>query len=220
MNKTWLIIKREYLTRVRKKTFILSTILTPLLMIGILAAITFISIKNLDSEKVAVIDPNNFFEENLENGKTITFDFVTGVDTSNFEKQGYSGVLIPPNTAFNNSDSIKLITSKNFGMAVSEGIQRQINRALENNMISRELNVKPSQIDSIKDKAKEVPYADMIKGEGDVLKQGNSGVAFGVGYASGFLIYITLVVFASACKSGGFCRVICIKTTFLLFGWG
>src|SRR5690606_22509923 len=166
MNKIWLIIKREYLTRVRKKTFILSTILTPLLMIGILAAITFISVKNLDSEEVAVIDPNNFFDGNLENGKTITFDFVSGVDTSNFEKQGYSGVLIQPRTACNTSDSIKLITSKNFGMAVSDGIQRQINRAMENNMISRELNIKSSQIDSIKNRANEVPYADMIKGEG------------------------------------------------------
>ena len=202
MNKTWLIIKREYLTRVRKKTFILSTILTPLLFVGIFAAVTYITVQNMDSEKVAVIDPNNYFDGNLENGKTITFDFVSGVDTSNFEKQGYSGVLIPPRTAFNNSDSIKLITSKNYGMSVSEGIQRQINRAMENNMISRELNIKPSQIDSIKDRAKEVPYADMIKGEGDVLKQGNSGVAFGVGYASGFLIYITLFIYGTMVMRG------------------
>ena len=79
MNKTWLIIKREYLTRVRKKTFILSTILTPLLFVGIFAAVTYITVQNMDSEKVAVIDPNNYFDGNLENGKTITFDFVSGV---------------------------------------------------------------------------------------------------------------------------------------------
>lgn len=202
MNKTWLVIKREYLTRVRKKTFILSTILTPLLFVGIFAAVTFITVKNLGDEKIAVIDPDNYFNGNLEDGKTVSFEYVDNVDTSNFEKAGYSGVLIPPHTSFNSSDSIKLITSKNYGIAASEGVQRQINRAMENNFISRELNINVKQIDSIKDKAKEVPYADMVKGEGDKIERGNSGIAYGVGYASGFLIYITLFIYGSMVMRG------------------
>ena len=47
MNKTWLIIKREYLSRVRKKTFILSTILTPLLFAALIAAVVFITVSNV-----------------------------------------------------------------------------------------------------------------------------------------------------------------------------
>lgn len=46
MNKIWLVIKREYLTRVRNKTFIISTILTPLFFVGLIAAITWLSAKN------------------------------------------------------------------------------------------------------------------------------------------------------------------------------
>ena len=42
MNKTWLIIKREYITRVRNKTFIISTFLTPLFFVGLIAAIIYI----------------------------------------------------------------------------------------------------------------------------------------------------------------------------------
>lgn len=202
MNKIWLIIQREYLTRVRKKTFILSTILTPILFVGLITAVAFISIKNIGSEKVAVVDPQNFFNGNLESGKTVTFEFVNSVDTTNFDEKGFSGVLYPPHTGFNKSDSIKLITSKSFGIASSEGVERQINRALENNLISRELNIDPRRIDSIKNKAHKTAYGTMIKGEGDELKRGNSRVAYGVGYASAFLIYITLFIYGAMVMRG------------------
>jgi ABC-2 type transport system permease protein len=42
MNKTWLIIKREYITRVRNRTFIISTFLTPLFFVGLIAAIVLL----------------------------------------------------------------------------------------------------------------------------------------------------------------------------------
>lgn len=51
MNKTWLIIKREYLTRVRNRTFIISTFLTPLLFVGLIAATIVLSPKDLDTQK-------------------------------------------------------------------------------------------------------------------------------------------------------------------------
>ena len=78
MNKIWLIIKREYLTRVRNKTFILSTILTPLLFVGLIAAVTFISVKNVDKETIAVVDNGNIFNGKLDNAKAVTFTFPTG----------------------------------------------------------------------------------------------------------------------------------------------
>src|SRR3990170_1899174 len=46
MHKTWLIIRREYLTRVRNKTFIISTFLTPLFFVGLIAAVIFLTPKN------------------------------------------------------------------------------------------------------------------------------------------------------------------------------
>ncbi|MBA4168567.1 MAG: ABC transporter permease [Chitinophagaceae bacterium] len=52
MNKTWLIIKREYITRVRNRTFLLSTFLTPLLFAGLITAVTYISAKNKPADDV------------------------------------------------------------------------------------------------------------------------------------------------------------------------
>jgi len=51
MSKTWLIIKREYLTRVRNKTFIISTFLTPLFFVGLIAAMISFFPKDMASQK-------------------------------------------------------------------------------------------------------------------------------------------------------------------------
>ncbi len=51
MNKTWLIIKREYTTRVRNRTFLLSTFLTPLLFVGFITAVAYISAKTGGKEE-------------------------------------------------------------------------------------------------------------------------------------------------------------------------
>ena len=82
MNKTWLIIKREYLSRVRKKTFILTTFLTPLLFIGMIAAIVFITVKGVKEEKIAVDESNGVLKQFVNNEGNIKFEFVPNADTS------------------------------------------------------------------------------------------------------------------------------------------
>ena len=54
MNKIWLIIKREYLVRVRKKSFIIMTFLAPLLMAALLIAPSFIASKSNVLRAIAV----------------------------------------------------------------------------------------------------------------------------------------------------------------------
>ncbi len=93
MNKILLIIQREYLTRVRNKTFILSTILTPLLFAGLITAVTVISIKNIDHEKVAIIDKDNILNGHIENTKAVTFAFPADIDSNNYMAKGYSAIL-------------------------------------------------------------------------------------------------------------------------------
>src|SRR4051812_5579262 len=112
MNKILLIIEREYLTRVRNKTFIISTILTPLLFAGLITTVTYISVKNVDQEKIAVIDNLGLLKGNMENTKALTFDFPTGVDSTNYIKKGYSAVLYTPGPG---NSGYKLISKKQFG---------------------------------------------------------------------------------------------------------
>ena len=62
MSKTWLVIQREYLTRVRKRTFILATILFPLLYVALIFGTGYIAAKTTRELNVAVIDSSGFFQ--------------------------------------------------------------------------------------------------------------------------------------------------------------
>src|ERR1035437_2151728 len=112
MNKIWLIIKREYFTRVRNKTFILSTILLPLFFIGFIAASAYFSIKSIDRQKIAVEDNNGIFKNSFQSDKIITFEFPSGVNVNNFKEKGYSAFLQIPEKYNSQNDSISLISDK------------------------------------------------------------------------------------------------------------
>jgi ABC-2 type transport system permease protein len=194
MNKILLIIRREYLSRVRKKTFILSTILTPVAFAAVIGAIIFITIKNVRNEKVAVVDPSGYLKSNLENSKTVSYDFTEGVDTSNFVQKGYSAILIAPHTTTNPSPNFNLVTEKSLNRFSNDRIEKDLSRALENNMISQELKVDPKKIDSIKSRAEAITIDTNKKGEAGMTKS-SFGVASSIGYATAFLIYITLFIY-------------------------
>src|SRR5947209_2074634 len=165
MNKTWLIIKREYLSRVRKKTFILTTLLTPLLFVGLIAGVVFITMNSVRNEKVAVVDPNGIFKSNLQGSKMVSYDFRNDVDTSNFQSKGFSAILFAPRTGINQSDNFQLVTEKSMGRISSSEIDHDISKALESNMISQDLKIDPRRIDSIKSNAEKIKVDAVKKSE-------------------------------------------------------
>ncbi|MGV3529258.1 MAG: ABC transporter permease [Flavisolibacter sp.] len=195
MNKTALIIKREYLSRVRKKTFILTTILTPLLFAGVIAAVVLITVKNIRHEKVAVVDPSSVFKGGLENSDIITYDFRNDIDTGNFVQRGYSAILFPPGVGTNPSPRYQLVTSGSLSRFANDRIRKDINSTIENNLISDELKIDPRRIDSIKTRA-QTTQIDPVK-KSDIGKNVNNNfeLASGIGYVTAFLIYITLFIY-------------------------
>jgi len=78
MNKIFLIIQREYLTRVKKKSFILMTFLVPLLFIGMWSLIAYIAVKGDelgDKKHVKVVDESGLFKNRLENKSGLEFSY-------------------------------------------------------------------------------------------------------------------------------------------------
>jgi ABC-2 type transport system permease protein len=87
MNKILLVARREFLTRVQKKTFLLTTIGVPLLIATFYAALIYFQIKSTDHFSIAVLDQANIFSGKLENKKNeIIFKFVQS-DTTTLKKQ-------------------------------------------------------------------------------------------------------------------------------------
>lgn len=201
MNKTWLIIKREYLSRVRNKTFLISTFLTPLLFVGVIAAVVFITVQNSTEEVIAVVDESGIFTNEVDSNKSIRFVKDATADTSNFAAKGFSAILYSPNTRANQSPNWKIYSNKNFDIMSNEQVRRKISDLYENDLLKK-YGVDVKKVDSIRREAGAVNTEMAILEKGTGLKKGNSGVAYGVGYASGFLIYITLLIYGTMVLRG------------------
>lgn len=202
MNKVWLIIKREYLTRVRNKTFILSTILLPLFFVGFIAASTYLSIKGESKYTVAVNDESGIFKTSFKDDKNIKYTFPEGINQNNFKEKGYSALLNIPLQFDSQQDSITLLSDKPLGFATEDKIKDQINLAIKNKAFL-EKNINKKILDSINDldEVKLYNFRPVIK-KGNTIKQANSGLAYGIGFGSGILIYMTLFIYGAAVMRG------------------
>ncbi|MER3471935.1 MAG: ABC transporter permease [Chitinophagaceae bacterium] len=195
MGKIGLIIKREYLSRVRKKTFILTTILTPLLFVGVIGLVVFITVKNVTHQTVAVVDPNGYLKQSLESNSVVTYTFDSNVDTSNFADKGYTAILIAPQTGINKTSNFQLVSDKSLSSIANDRIQDDIATTLENNIISDSLKIDPKLIEAIKKRADETKLVQIKKDEYGTLQQSNFKLASSIGYVTAFLIYITLFIY-------------------------
>jgi ABC-2 type transport system permease protein len=173
----------------------------PLFFVGLIAAVTFITVKSSKEEKIAVGDKDGVLKEYLESDKSLKFEFLNDADTSLLQK-GYTAVLLAPMNGINQADKYEIFTRKNLSVGSESAITRQINRAVETRLMTTIGGMSRSEYDSIRAKAKTVSLDPKVLGEGEEIKAGNSGVAFGVGYGAAFLIYITLFLYGAMVMRG------------------
>lgn len=202
MNKIWLIIKREYTTRVRNRTFILSTILLPLFFIGFIFASAYFSIRSTEKQKVAVVDSNGIFKKSFQSDQAITYEFPSDVNANNFKEKGFSAFLIIPENYNSGGDSISLISTKQLGVDAEDRIRDQINDAIRDQAFIKN-NIDKSILDSINkiNEDKLYKFSTVVK-QGNKTEQSNSGLSYGIGYGSGILIYMTLFIYGAAVMRG------------------
>lgn len=200
MNKTLLIIQREYLTRVKNKRFILTTILTPLLIVGFIALATLFAIKGKDSHRIAVLDENQFFKGNLKNTKDLSFEFPGGVDTSNYLAKGFTDIILIPK--FDGREKLNYIlrSKKRLSISTEGNISDRINAAIEDKML-QDAGINKSQLDSIH---KQSQFAELksVEENGGATKETNAALSYGIGFGSGMLIYITMFIYGAMVMRG------------------
>jgi ABC-2 type transport system permease protein len=200
MHKIWLIIQREYSTRVKNKRFLLVTFLMPLLIIGLIFGSAYLSTTGTEHRKIAVVDPNGFIKSSLKNTSQIEFEFPDKVDTSNYTSKGYSDILILPNFDSDKKTNYILRSKKSMGLMMQNSISDKINSAIEDQML-QEAGIRQNVLDSIH-KASQFAELKAYEDKGNSSKESSAGLAMGIGYASGFLIYITLFIYGTMVMRG------------------
>ena len=141
MNKIWLIIKREYLTRVKKRSFIIMTILGPVLMASMMIIPIYISTMSSGEKTVAIVDESGFFTKGFINSKKIHFKTVNmDIDDAkkNYDKLGADLILYIPQPAYTFPSHVILFSKKQPGINVESFIRTSINNDLRQLRLKKE----------------------------------------------------------------------------------
>ena len=137
LKKLGIIIQREYLNKVKKKSFLLTTFGVPILFAGIYAVMLFVMLKaEGDSKRIAVIDNSGIVMEKLEDTKLITFKQLSETDPEAVKNRlaEYDAdilLYISPLDSATKSVTATTYADKPMGMETAEVIERRINDAVE-----------------------------------------------------------------------------------------
>jgi ABC-2 type transport system permease protein len=193
MNKIILIIKREYFSRVKKKSFLVMTFLVPMLIIGMYALIFALSIQGGDNiPAVEIIDESGIFNKGLENKKSATFrkSELSLVEAKQkvIQNEDAFVLYIPGNIS--NGGTIEMFSQKKAGISVISTIESQLNDQMRTKLLA-DAGIDVLTLDKIKPKLSVVSKELTLEGE----KDSSSGAAMAVGFAAAILIYMSLFIY-------------------------
>jgi len=199
MNKILLIIQREYLSRVKKRSFLVITFLVPALLIGMIILVGFLTNKGSDKiTKVTVIDESGIFASKFKNSEVINFS-ISGQNLAEAKNEtlkedaGYL-LVIPKNIK---TGQPEIFSKRGPGLLILDNIQSQMNDILRAKMLA-DAGINQETLDNIK------PDIDIISKEisPEGEKDSSAGAAYGVGFAAAVLIYMSLFIYGAQVMRG------------------
>jgi len=199
MNKILLIIQREYLSRVRKRSFLVITFLVPALFIGMIVLVGVLTKKGSDKiTNVTIIDESGIFADKFKDSEVIDFSMSTQALAEAKkevmdEEAGYL-LVIPKNIE---KGQPEIFSNKRAGLLILDNITSQMNDILRAKMLS-DAGINQETLNSIK------PDIDIISKEisAEGEKDSSAGAAYGVGFAAAILIYMSLFIYGAQVMRG------------------
>lgn len=202
MSKILLIIQREYLSRVKKRSFLLTTFLVPFLFIGMYAMVFYVAMNNEEPiTTVHVIDESNRVLGSLKNTDHLIF-VEAGTSSENLKKFMESGseentaLLIVP-ADIEKRQIVELYDTEKKGIGTIQSIERKINEILKEQAFL-EAGIDPKVLQSINPSVTVKSKQITIDGE----KDSSVGAAIGISFTLSILIYISLFLYGSQVMRG------------------
>jgi len=203
MNKVLLIIQREYLTRVRKKAFIVMTLLVPTLIVCMYGIIAFLALHNDELNKahiIKVIDERGDYANkfhNVENLKFQTIHEPLAKAKAEVKKDEDSYLLWIP-AKINKTDTVQVFSKKKPSLTITGEVENQMNTIATNNGIIK-MGIDTAKLNAAKTSHITVGARE-ITDTGDT--DANVGAAYGAGIAGAILIYISLFIYGAQVMRG------------------
>ena len=212
MHKTFLIIRREYLTRVRKKSFIIMTILGPLLMAATIVIPVYLATRTSEKKSIAVLDESGVFTGKFTDSDNYTFhsinmDLAAAKET--FVRNDNEALLYIPKPESSLPTNAIIYASKSVNFNITSYIKNVMSRQVEELKLQariRELQPEGKSPVSVNDLLKSIKTNIDIS----TLKISDSGkesksfteINMILGMFSGFLIYFFILMFSSQVMRG------------------
>lgn len=196
MSKIGIIISREYMERVKKKSFIITTILVPILMLGIsMLPALIMMFHEGDVNTYAVIDRSGIIAPQLTDSETVKFEAVADSLTIAKQNENYTGVLVIGTDIIENPSSVTLLNHSASNLDGEMEIRSQIEKAIENERL------KARDMENLREILKEVEANVTIttyridENEGADSSALPSEVSFAIGMGVAFLLYMFLIIY-------------------------
>lgn len=196
--KVRLIIAREFITRVRKKSFILMTILGPILFAGITVAPAWLAtMDDTEIKQIAVIDSSHLFAGKIPNTDVLKFKFIENAKIGDvkhtYKDSGYYAVLYIPHIITYSPDAVELFSDKQPSWTIKNHITDALNKELEHQkLLSYNIQNLESILMSVKSQVN-IKTIQITEEGGE--KESHNELNIILGYISGFLMYMLIFMF-------------------------
>ena len=193
MHKIWLIIKREYLVRVRKKSFIIMTILGPILMAALLIVPTYLAEESQENRIIALNEDANYI---LEDSEFIHFTTITRSQAellkTDFSESPFYALL------YIEAENFTLYSNQQISLSVSKSIERQLEQLIEH----EKLKLLGIDLQILEDASTEINITTKIISEDGNTSNSQAEASMGIGFISGILIYMFIFMYGTMVMRG------------------
>ena len=204
MGKIGIIAGREFNERVRKKSFIFTTILMPICLVAIMfIPALMMNISSDEKKEVLVVDQSGLVGDRLQDDSTLTFTLSdqTAEEVVGQQHEGLFGILIVGSDVLTNPSNVQLLTYESSTINIESSIAGQISSILESEKL-KEYNIE--DIDTILAAIKtnvslKVKQLDATSGD---TKESSSVLNIALAYIFGFLIYMFVFLYGNMVMQG------------------
>ena len=203
-NKTLLIISREYLTRIQKKSFIIITILMPILLVAMI--VLPVMLVNLSEKKqfskILVVDESEVFINNFKDNSHYAFTYRSG-DIEQIKKEAFDQEYDVVLQILGSSQAMKsnIYYKKNLPSGLQSEVEKQMDDIFFNQLLKDSLHIDPVRFENMQKLAKSESVTIQINDKGEE-KEHDSEVNQLFGMMCGLIIYFIIILFASQVLRG------------------
>ena len=196
MRKIWLIIKREYLVRVRKKAFIIMTIVGPLLMAALMIVPTYLANETQELRTIAIAEDDFEFTNQIEDTDFLHFIKIPTEEAillkNDFSESNYYALL------YIEGDNFTLYSNQQISLTVSRAIENQLEKIIEH----QKLKAAGIDLAILSEAESTVRITTKIITEDGNTTNSQAEASIGVGFICGVLIYMFIFMYGTMVMRG------------------